>query len=89
METKLMLLIISLVLVVGILCIVCFFIGAKVGQKVVRQETITLPNLNPMKAIEEHREKQETNKENEKKETIWKNLERYDGTSAGQEDVPM
>ncbi len=89
METKLMLLIIGLVLVIGILCIVCFFIGAKVGQKVVRQETITLPNLNPMKAIEEHREKQETNKENEKKETIWKNLERYDGTSAGQEDVPM
>ena len=89
METKLMLLIISLVLVIGILCIVCFFVGAKVGQKVVRQETITLPNLNPIKAIEEHREKQETNKENEKKETIWKNLERYDGTSAGQEDVPM
>lgn len=89
METKLMLLIIGLVLVIGILCIVCFFIGAKVGQKVVRQETITLPNLNPIKAIEEHREKQETNKENEKKETIWKNLERYDGTSAGQEDVPM
>ena len=89
MEIKLMLLIIGLVLVIGILCIVCFFVGAKVGQKVVRQETITLPNLNPMKAIEEHREKQETNKENEKKETIWKNLERYDGTSAGQEDVPM
>lgn len=89
MEIKLMLLIIGLVLVIGILCIVCFFIGAKVGQKVVRQETITLPNLNPIKAIEEHREKQETNKENEKKETIWKNLERYDGTSAGQEDVPM
>lgn len=89
METKLMLLIICLVLVIGILCIVCFFIGAKVGQKVVRQETIALPNLNPMKVIEEHREKQETNKENEKKETIWKNLERYDGTSAGQEDVPM
>ena len=89
METRLMLLIISLVLVIGILCIVCFFVGAKVGQKVVRQETITLPNLNPIKAIEEHREKQETNKENEKKETIWKNLERYDGTSAGQEDVPM
>ena len=89
MEIKLMLLIICLALVIGMLCIVCFFIGAKVGQKVVRQETITLPNLNPIKAIEEHREKQETNKENEKKETIWKNLERYDGTSAGQEDVPM
>ena len=89
MEIKLMLLIISLILVIGILCIVCFFVGARVGQKVVRQETITLPNLNPIKAIEEHREKQETNKENEKKETIWKNLERYDGTSAGQEDVPM
>lgn len=89
MEIKLMLLIICLALVIGMLCIVCFFVGAKVGQKVVRQETITLPNLNPIKAIEEHREKQETNKENEKKETIWKNLERYDGTSAGQEDVPM
>lgn len=89
MEIKLMLLIIGLVLIIGILCIVCFFIGAKVGQKVVMQETITLPNLNPMKVIEEHREKQESDKENEKMATILRNLERYDGTSSGQEDVPM
>ena len=42
---------ILLVLVVGTLCIVCFFVGAKVGQKVVNKEEIKLPNLNPIAAV--------------------------------------
>ena len=51
---------------IGIMNILCFFIGARVGQKVVRQEKI---ELNPIKAInkakEENREKKEKELEDE------------------------
>ena len=83
---------ILLVLVIGILCIVCFFIGARVGQKVVKGEEIKAPSiskLNPINIYKEHQEKEETEKEKNKLETILRNVERYDGTDAGQEDVPM
>lgn len=81
-----------LVLEIGILCIVCFFIGARVGQKVVKGEEIKAPSiskLNPVNIYKEHQEKEETEKEKNKLETILRNIERYDGTDAGQEDVPM
>ena len=83
---------ILLVLVIGILCIVCFFIGARVGQKVVKGEEIKSPSiskLNPINIYKEHQEKQEMEKEKNKVETILRNIERYDGTDIGQEDVPM
>ena len=83
---------ILLVLVIGILCIVCFFIGARVGQKVVKGDEIKVPSiskLNPINIYKEHQEKEETEKEKNKLETILRNIERYDGTDAGQEDVPM
>lgn len=83
---------ILLVLVIGILCIVCFFVGARVGQKVVRGEEIKAPDiskLNPMNIKKEREQKYEAEKEKNKLETILRNIERYDGTDAGQEDVPM
>lgn len=83
---------ILLVLVIGILCIVCFFVGARVGQKVVKGEEIKAPDiskLNPMNIKKEREQKYEAEKEKNKLETILKNIERYDGTDAGQEDVPM
>lgn len=83
---------ILLVLVIGILCIVCFFVGARVGQKVVRGEEIKAPDiskLNPMNIKKEREQKYEAEKEKNKLETILRNIERYDGTDAGQEDVPV
>lgn len=81
-----------LILVVGFICALCFVLGAKVGQKVVRGEEVETPKisaLNPLKMYEEHKEKEELKKEKEKMNTILRNIERYDGTDAGQEDVPM
>jgi hypothetical protein len=74
--------------VIGTLNIVCFLIGAKVGQKVVKGEEIELPTINPMKIHEERMERHEAQREKDKVETILRNIERYDGTSVGQEDVP-
>ena len=79
---------ILLALVVGTLCIVCFFVGAKVGQTVSKGEPIELPEVNPMKAIQEHRERKAAEEEQSKLDTILRNVERYDGTGNGQEDVP-
>lgn len=78
---------IILILVVGILNIGCFFIGAKVGQKVVKGEPIEIPSLNPMKAYREAQDRKQAEREAERNEMIMQNIEVYDGTSAGQKDV--
>ena len=76
-----------LIATVGALCIVCFFIGAKVGQQASKGEEIKAPTLNPIKAIQEHQSKKAAEKEQSKLETIMQNIEKYDGTARGQEDV--
>ena len=78
---------ILLTLTVGALCIVCFFIGARIGQTVAKGERIEAPSLNPMKAIREYQDKKEAEREQDKLDTIMKNIESYDGTSNGQKDV--
>ena len=81
---------ILLILVVSTLNIACFFIGAKTAQTIARGETIKAPDLNklnPMTIYKEHEEKKEAEKEKNKLEAILKNIERYDGTEAGQEDI--
>ena len=78
---------ILIILTVGILNIGCFFIGAKVGQKVVKGEEIELPSLNPMKAYREAQDRKQAEKEADRLDTIMQNIEAYDGTSAGQKDV--
>lgn len=68
--------------------IVCFIIGAKVGQAVSKGEKIETPTVDPLKAYREHEAKKEAQKEQERLDTIMRNIESYDGTGNGQEDVP-
>ena len=75
-------------ILISALNIVCFFIGAKVGQKVVKGETLETPNLNPMKAYREKRSKKAAQEEQDKIDAIMRNIERYDGSTRGQEDIP-
>lgn len=79
---------IILIALVGALNVVCFFIGAKVGQKVVKGEEVKLDIPKPIEAIREHNDKKAAEKEQDRIETIMRNIERYDGTSSGQEEVP-
>jgi hypothetical protein len=78
---------ILIILTVGILNIGCFFIGAKVGQKVVKGEPIETPSLNPLKAYREAQDRKQAEREADRLDTIMQNIEAYDGTSAGQKDV--
>ena len=64
-----------------------FVIGAKIGQKTSKGEDIKMPSLNPMDIYQEHREKEQAKKEKDKLEAVLKNMDRYDGTDAGQEDI--
>lgn len=65
--------------------IVCFVIGARVGQKVSKGETIVMPT--PMQAVRERKERKEAQMEQDRFNTIMSNIEKYDGTGKGQEDV--
>lgn len=76
------------ILVVGALNVACFFIGAKVGQAVVKEEKLEFPTINPMKIIHEHREQKAAEQEKSKFEAILRNIDCYDGTSTGQQDIP-
>lgn len=80
--------IILIIFVVSTLNVACFYIGAIVGQKVVKGETLEVPNLNPMEAYRAKEEKKEAQKEQDKVEAIMRNIERYDGTPYGQEEIP-
>ena len=75
------------ILMTGTLCCVCFLIGAKIGQKVSKGEAVELPSVNPINAIRERRGNKEAEMQADKFDTILRNIERYDGTGKGQEDV--
>lgn len=81
------LLVILIILVVGIMNILCFFIGAKIGQKVSKGEPIETPNL--IKVYREERDSFEQRKELEKYKIINENIDSYNGTSIGQKDIPI
>jgi hypothetical protein len=78
---------ILLVATVGALCIGCFLIGAKVGQTVSKGESIELPSVNPFEAYRKHEAKKEAQAEQDRIDTIMRNIECYDGTGNNQEDV--
>ena len=77
-----------LLAVMGVTNVVCFVIGAKVGQKVVKGESVELPTLSPIGIIREQKDKKQAEFEQDRLETIMRNIEGYDGTGIGQEDVP-
>ena len=79
---------ILLILLVGTLNIVCFLVGAKVGQQASKGEPIKTPEINPMKAVRERQERKAAEEEKNKLDTILRNIEIYDGTANRQEDVP-
>lgn len=77
-----------LILVIGAVNALCFFIGAKTGQKVQKGEPIEIPAVNPLDIFREREERKEAQYEADRMATIMENIEKYDGTSNGQKDVP-
>ncbi len=79
---------IATILVVSMMNLACFIAGAKIGQKVSREEPIEVPIVKPLKAYREYKEQKHEQHEQDRLTTIMQNIESYDGTSYGQKDVP-
>lgn len=82
------LLAVLLVVVTGTVCSLCFLIGAKVGNTVAKGGDVEVPELNPVKLYKAHTERKEAEAERDRNETILRNIEKYDGTGLGQEEIP-
>ena len=81
--------VLALLVLIGIQNLVCVIIGLKIGLALARGEAITIPN--PIEAVKEHKEKKEAQREADKEQkridAILRNIDNYDGTASGQEDV--
>lgn len=82
--------IMCLIALTTLLNLCCFYFGVKTGQKVVKGEEVTLPSINPVKAvgtaIETYKEDKRQKKEEENFNINLENIENYDGTGIGQKD---
>ena len=79
-----------IVAVVALANIACFLIGVKTGMAVEKGETITFPTIRAFdytKKAATDKEKRAAEAEHNRVATILRNIERYDGTSIGQDDV--
>lgn len=72
------------IIIVSVLNIVCFLIGAIVGQRVLERKPVI---INPVKEIKEHIIEQEVSKEDQRFQDIMDNIDVYDGTSIGQKKI--
>ena len=78
---------ILILIISGALNIACFFIGAKVWQKVVKGEEIKAPEITLTNPLQEYRKRKQNEAEQTKIDTIMQNIEAYNGTEYGQKDV--
>ena len=72
------------IIIVSILNIVCFLIGALVGQRVFERKPVI---VNPIKEIKEIKEEKEISKEEQRFKDIADNIDAYNGTSIGQKRI--
>ncbi|MCI8654261.1 MAG: hypothetical protein HFJ48_00045 [Clostridia bacterium] len=79
-------------LIYTILCIICLCIGFFTGYKLqsgIKTDKISIPN--PIKTVKEKmdnkKEKEKINEQLEELNKIYQNIENYNGSSEGQEEV--
>ena len=77
-----------LLLIMSASNIVCLVIGVKVGMAVKKGEDVKLPTLNPMEIIKTHRDNKAAEAEMKRLDAVMQNLESYNGTEAGQQNIP-
>lgn len=77
------------IVVIMIINLLSFVIGAKIGQDISKKKDIS---LNPIKAVSEtietHKEKKQADLEERKLKTMLDNIDNYDGTGFGQKNIP-
>lgn len=72
----------------GLFIMATYTLGLRNGQKLSKKEEIQMPNINPVEIYHDSKIKKEIVKKQEQFDTVMSNLEKYDGTSLNQEDIP-
>ncbi len=72
----------------GLIIIAAYTLGLRNGQKLIKKEEITVPNINPIKVVEQIKETKENKKEQVAYDIMMSNIDNYDGSSLGQRDIP-
>lgn len=72
----------------GVFILVAYSLGLKNGQRLSKNEEVVMPNVNPIKVINEEIEKHEEKKKQQAYEIMMSNIDNYDGTGLGQQDIP-
>ena len=78
----------TIIIATGLINALCFVLGARIGQSVQKGKEIEIPRIQPLNAIREYNEGKEQRKEQERLKVIAENIDNYNGTSIGQQDVP-
>ena len=66
-----------------------FVMGAKIGQMIVKGKEIKVNPVNIIKdEIKENKMNKEESLRKRKFNTMWDNIEKYDGTGLGQKQIP-
>lgn len=77
-----------ILLIVSMSNIICFFLGAKIGQRVVNNQPVRIIDKSPIESIREKQDSKELKKQQEIDDVIKHNIDVYDGISLGQKDIP-
>lgn len=76
----------------GVFILASFITGIKIGVKLRKDETIEIPSVNPIRTIKERKEEKEYMEQQEEEqrqiEVMLANIDAYDGTEIGQQDIP-
>lgn len=88
MKIQLILCVLAIIISLGIINILCFLIGAKTGQMVLKNKDIKILSVpNPIKKVKEYRQYQDEQSYQENVKNMWDNINSYDGTGLGQKDI--
>lgn len=74
--------------VFGLFIMASYTLGLRNGQKLARKEEVKMPNLNPIEIVNNQIEKHEERKEQSVIDIMMENINNYDGTGIGQQDIP-
>jgi hypothetical protein len=72
----------------GLFIMASYTLGLRNGQRLARKQEVKMPEVNPVKVVKEIKENKELEKEQDVLETILNNIDIYDGTEAGQKEIP-
>lgn len=76
-----------LILGISVLNLACFYIGALIGQKVIKNETLN-PKIKSLKeTLDDHKAQKEYQTQVDKYKIIESNIDAYDGTPANQQKI--